>query len=95
MDGICSSHRTHGDKKPPPSTLSKDQLRAIQAEFLSESENTGYAKFCHRYYTILREMYNVAGEEMQEQYIQYRTMGRSAFNALHSKKYSGFRSEIE
>ena len=80
-DGLCASHRAHGDKKLPPPRLG--------------AKDAGYAKFCRSYYDILRELYNVAGEEMQEEYIRYRTIGRAAFNDLHSKRYSGFRSRIE
>lgn len=94
-DGLCAPHRDHGDKKQAPPTLSAEERAAIDAEFLREVAETCYAKFCRSYYDILRELYNVSEEGMEDEYIQYLTIGRTAFNALHSKTYTGFCSRIQ
>jgi hypothetical protein len=91
--GMCATHRRHGDKKAPEPTLTAEELAAVKEEIRTESED--YDQFCRSYYNILRELYNVAGDEMAEEFIRYKTLGRGAFNAFHVKTFPKFREHIE
>lgn len=92
-DGLCANHRKHGDKKPPEPTLSPEELEAVREEIRTESRD--YETFCRIYYSILRELYNVAGDEMEEEFIRFKTLGRGAYNAYHTKKFPRFREFLD
>lgn len=91
--GMCATHRRHGDKKVPEQTLSAEELAAVNEEIRAGSED--YDAFCSSYYNILRELYNVAGDEMAEEFIRFKTLGRGAYNEFHAKKFPTFRDHIE
>lgn len=81
-DNLCALHRAHGDKKKP--TLPPKQ---------KESED--YDKFCRSYSNILRELYNVAGDEMADEFIRFKTLGRGRYNEFHARAFPKFRNHIE
>jgi hypothetical protein len=91
--GMCATHRRHGDRKTPEPTLTTEELAAVNEEIRTESED--YQQFCRSYYNILRELYNVAGAEMAEEFIRFKTLGRGRFSDFHTKKFSKFREHIE
>ncbi len=90
-DGLCASHRTHGKKAAPP-TLTPMALALVRNEIRDESDD--YKAFFRAYYDILRELYNVAGDEMGEEFIRFKTIGRGAYNSYHAKKFPQFREHI-
>lgn len=92
-DSLCPPHREHGDKKQTPSVLTPEGLAAVHQEIRTDSD--AYNAFCRSYYNILRELYNVAGEEMADEYIRFKTLGRAKFNAFHKKAYPSFLQFIE
>jgi hypothetical protein len=83
-DGLCTMHRTHGDKKK----------EAPMSHRRGSRESDDYDAFCRSYYDILRELYNVAGDEMEEEFIRFTTLGRGAYNAFHAKNFPEFRKHI-
>ena len=62
-------------------------------EVRDESET--FLAFAREYYPLLRELYNVAGAEMAEQYIDFKRLGRGAYNDKHSKAYPNFRKLLK
>jgi hypothetical protein len=51
--------------------------------------------FCQRYYETLRELYNVAGDEMEDEFAVYRRLGRKAYEADHMRRHPGFRMLLQ
>lgn len=87
--GMCATHRRCGQRsieKAPEPTLTTEELA-------TESED--YDKFCQSYYNILRELYNVAGDEMADEFIRFKTLGRAGYNAFHARAFPKFRDHIE
>lgn len=82
----CANHasaQTYGVRTP-----SAEELALYRAEI--EREDAEYKSFYRAYYNTLREFYNVAGAEMQDEYVSYRTYGLSNYNKMHEKQYKGF-----
>lgn len=87
-DGLCATHRKHGDKKEVVEKF-KEERRALMpapkpAAIEAVDDEREYNEFGREYYNVLRELYNVAGAEMREEFESYKSMGREAYDAMHT-----------
>jgi hypothetical protein len=54
-----------------------------------------FVVFSRAYYNTLRELYNVAGAEMVDEYVSYRCLGLSGYNKMHEKRHKGFHAMVK
>jgi hypothetical protein len=96
----CSA-TTNAGKRCRCRTTAENGLCATHAHVavalvpMKKKSSANYDKFCRSYYNILRELYNVAGDEMEDEFVRFKTLGRAGYNAFHSANFPTFCNHIE
>lgn len=64
----------------------KTEVEQLKQEIQKMNDEEEYEEFCREYYDVLRSHWNVAGEEMHEEFERYKKMGESAYKKILKKE---------